>query len=58
VDLAIARDGTIYFVTMEYDSQAHEGRHITVGVSKDQGARRGVGRGSPNTGSTIDPGLP
>ncbi len=38
VDLAVARDGTLYFVTMKYDREAHEGRSVSIGVSKDAGA--------------------
>jgi hypothetical protein len=38
VDLGIARDGTLYFVTMVFDNKAKEGTQITIGVSKDVGA--------------------
>jgi hypothetical protein len=38
VDLAVARDGTLYFVTMGYDNQAHEGMHVAIGVSENVGA--------------------
>jgi uncharacterized protein (DUF736 family) len=38
VDLAVARDGTLYFVTMLFDREAGEGRLITIGVSRDIGA--------------------
>lgn len=38
VDLAVAPDGTLYFMTMIYDRQANEGRQITMGVSRDAGA--------------------
>jgi hypothetical protein len=37
VDLAIAPDGTLYFVSMIYDNKVFEGRQITVGVSQDVG---------------------
>lgn len=37
VDLAIAPDGTIYFVSMIFDNKVFEGRQITVGVSQDVG---------------------
>ena len=35
VDLAVARDGTLYFVSMGYDAKKNEGTHIAVGVSTD-----------------------
>jgi len=38
VDLAVARDGTLYFVTMGFDRKVNEGTHITIGVSKNAGA--------------------
>jgi len=38
VDLAVARDGTLYFVTLVFDDKADEGKQISVGVSKDSGA--------------------
>jgi hypothetical protein len=38
VDLAVARDGTLYFVTLVFDEKAMEGKQISVGVSKDVGA--------------------
>ncbi|MEO8681722.1 MAG: sialidase family protein [Vicinamibacterales bacterium] len=38
VDLAIAPNGTLYFVAMVYDRKANEGTHISIGVSKDVGA--------------------
>jgi hypothetical protein len=38
VDLAIAPDGTIYFLTMSFDRSVFEGTHIAVGVSHDVGA--------------------
>jgi hypothetical protein len=37
VDLAVAPDGTVYFVSMGYDRTAGEGTHVTVGVSSDAG---------------------
>ena len=38
VDLAIARDGTLYFAAMTYDRAKHEGTRIAVGASRDAGA--------------------
>jgi hypothetical protein len=38
VDLAIAPDGALYFVSMTYDNAVHEGRQVAVGVSGDTGA--------------------
>ena len=41
VDLAVSRDGTLYFTTMGYDRKAGkfgEGTHVAIGVSKDAGA--------------------
>lgn len=38
VDLAVAPDGTLYFVTMVFDRKAEEGSHISIGVSRDVGA--------------------
>ncbi len=38
VDLAVAADGTIYFVTMVFDRKAAEGSQISIGVSRDVGA--------------------
>jgi len=38
VDLAVARDGTLYFASMHFDRAAGEGRQIAVGVSRDAGA--------------------
>jgi hypothetical protein len=38
VDLALARDGTLYFATLVYDEKADEGKQISVGVSKDVGS--------------------
>jgi hypothetical protein len=37
VDLAVAPDGTLYFVVMSYDRQVFEGRGIAVGTSRDGG---------------------
>jgi hypothetical protein len=37
VDLAMAADGTLYFVNMTYDRQKEEGRQIAIGVSGDAG---------------------
>ncbi len=37
VDLAIAPDGTVYFVTMGYNRTTNQGTHISIGVSIDQG---------------------
>jgi hypothetical protein len=37
VDLAMARDGTLYFVTMVFDNKKLEGTSISIGVSKDAG---------------------
>jgi hypothetical protein len=39
VDLAVARDGTLYFVAMVFDAKAGEGRRISVAVSHDAGTR-------------------
>lgn len=38
VDLAIAPDGTLYFVAMSFDRNRGEGRGIAVGTSRDGGA--------------------
>lgn len=38
VDLAVDRDGVLYFVTMTFDRKALEGTRISVGVSRDVGA--------------------
>lgn len=38
VDLAVARDGTLYFAAMGYNRRAGEGTSIAVGVSRDAGA--------------------
>ncbi len=37
VDLVVAPDGTVYFVTMGYNRSTGEGTHIAIGVSKDEG---------------------
>lgn len=37
VDLAVAPDGTLYFVAMFFDRETFEGMSISVGVSKDVG---------------------
>ncbi len=37
VDLAVARDGTLYFATLVFDEKVMEGKQISVGVSKDVG---------------------
>lgn len=38
VDLAVAPDGTLYFVNMGYDRVKLEGTHVAIGVSRDAGA--------------------
>jgi Tol biopolymer transport system component len=38
MDLGVAPDGTIYFVTLFFDVEKYEGRQVSVGVSKDVGA--------------------
>jgi hypothetical protein len=38
VDLAVAPDGTLYFVQMTYDLRAQEGVQLAVGVSRDAGS--------------------
>ena len=38
VDLAVARDGTLYFVAMGFNWETGEGTHIAIGVSHDTGA--------------------
>lgn len=38
VDLAIARDGTLYFAQMGFDRSVGQGTHIALGVSRDVGA--------------------
>ena len=38
VDLAIAPDGTLYFIVMSYDRQKYEGTGIAMGASRDAGA--------------------
>lgn len=37
VDLMVAPDGTIYFLTMGFDRSVGEGTHVAVGVSRDVG---------------------
>jgi len=37
VDLAVAPDGTLYFVSLTFDNTAREGRQVAVGVSRDTG---------------------
>jgi hypothetical protein len=37
VDLAVAPDGTLYFVAMSYDRVKYEGTGISIGVSRDNG---------------------
>ena len=37
VDLAVAPDGTLYFLTMGFDRTTAEGTHVAVGVSRDVG---------------------
>ncbi|MBA2306380.1 MAG: exo-alpha-sialidase, partial [Acidobacteria bacterium] len=39
VDLAVAPDGTLYFVVMTYDRKKFEGVQIAVGASRDVGAK-------------------
>ena len=38
VDLAVAADGTLYFVSMTFDNRVNEGVNINIGVSHDVGA--------------------
>ena len=38
VDLAVATDGTLYFVSMTFDNKALEGVNVNVGVSDDVGS--------------------
>ncbi len=38
VDLAVAPDGTLYFVAMSYDREKNEGTGISVASSRDEGA--------------------
>jgi hypothetical protein len=38
VDLAIAGDGTLYFVSMTFDRKVNQGTEINIGVSRDAGA--------------------
>jgi hypothetical protein len=37
VDLAVAADGTLYFVSMTYDRKLNQGVSIDIGVSRDAG---------------------
>lgn len=37
VDLAVARDGTLYFANLGYEPQKREDNFVTVGVSRDAG---------------------
>ena len=37
VDLAVARDGTLYFVNLVFDPPKREGDFVTIGVSRDAG---------------------
>lgn len=37
VDLAVARDGTLYFVSMTFDRASRAGLRIAIGVSRDAG---------------------
>jgi len=39
VDLAVAPDGTLYFLAMGFDRSMREGTHIAIGVSHDIGSR-------------------
>jgi BNR/Asp-box repeat len=38
IDLAMAKDGTLYFATLVFDEQKSEGKQVSIGVSKDVGA--------------------
>jgi hypothetical protein len=38
VDLAMAKDGTLYFAQMGFDRSVGQGTHIAMGVSRDAGA--------------------
>lgn len=38
IDLAVAYDGTLYFVALLFDREKWEGKQVSVGVSKDVGA--------------------
>jgi hypothetical protein len=38
VDLAVAPEGRLYFVTMGFDRSTYEGTHVAIGVSPDAGA--------------------
>jgi hypothetical protein len=37
VDLAVAPDGTLYFMNLVYDREVRQGTHISIGVSRDIG---------------------
>ncbi len=37
VDLAVARDGTLYFASLGYNGKAKEGVYVAMGVSRDAG---------------------
>jgi hypothetical protein len=37
VDLAVAADGTLYFIVMTYDRKVNEGQQVAMGVSRDAG---------------------
>jgi len=37
VDLAVARDGTLFFVTLGFDRKTGQGTHVAIGVSGDIG---------------------
>jgi hypothetical protein len=37
VDLAVSRDGTLYFVNLLFDEKKFEGKQVSVGVSRDLG---------------------
>ncbi|HEX3662272.1 MAG TPA: sialidase family protein [Acidobacteriaceae bacterium] len=37
VSLAVARDGSLYLVELEFDPKAGEGVHVVAGVSRDEG---------------------
>jgi hypothetical protein len=38
VDLAVAPDGTLYFIVMSYDRKTDEGTQVAIGASRDAGA--------------------
>lgn len=37
VDLAVARDGTLFFVTLSFDRKVGKGTNVSIGVSRDSG---------------------